>query len=177
MAPPQHDLIATPGVAAAAVAAAAAAAVVLLLASPAAGSRAYSGVVEERLGTPCAPACTLCHGDSTGGNGTVVKPLGRALLDAGALPNDEASLRAALAAVDAAAIDSDGDGTGDVDELEAGRDPNVAGEGELCAVTYGCGARVAVTAVGRDAPSLYAVLWGGALVWLRARRAGRRPRT
>jgi hypothetical protein len=39
-------------------------------------------------------------------------------------------------------VDSDGDGMDDIAELAAGRDPNIAGAGELCGPTYGCGARI-----------------------------------
>ncbi len=42
----------------------------------------------------------------------------------------------------AAPEDSDGDGMDDIAELAAGRDPNVAGAGDLCGPEYGCGARV-----------------------------------
>ena len=74
---------------------------------------------------PSMPDCTLCHRGAPQA-GTVTTPFGISMRQRGLVMYDEESLRAALAAMRADAVDSDGDGTPDLDELAAGTDPNVA---------------------------------------------------
>jgi MYXO-CTERM domain-containing protein len=71
------------------------------------------------------PACTLCH-RGVPSVGTVTTPFGINMRQRGLVAYDEASLRAALAAMESDQVDSDGDGTPDIDELRAGTDPNSA---------------------------------------------------
>jgi hypothetical protein len=71
------------------------------------------------------PPCGLCH-RGTPGVGTVTTPFGISMRQRGLVMYDEATLRAALAAMRAEGVDSDGDGTPDLDELAVGTDPNVA---------------------------------------------------
>jgi hypothetical protein len=104
----------------------------------------------ERLGhTPCVPPCTLCHRDQDGSFGTVRlseggKPFGDALMRLGGLEgSDRSGLAPALETLRQAGTDSDGDAEPDLEELTAGRDPNLPGAGSFCGPTYGCGARVA----------------------------------
>jgi hypothetical protein len=123
----------------------------LLLPHAADASPAYPGVVRDDikaltgLDMPCTPPCTLCHRDFQGGRGSVIKPFGTSMMKNGLTYQDPASVAAALGALKANAVDSDGDGVADIDELGVGRDPDVAGNGDLCpaAPRYGCGARVA----------------------------------
>jgi hypothetical protein len=70
------------------------------------------------------PPCTICHATLEGGTGTVVQKFGIAMRARGLQPNDETTLANALTKMKADNVDSDGDGTNDVDELAAGKDPN-----------------------------------------------------
>lgn len=107
----------------------------------------FPPVVHRVLGLDADPGCTLCHSRAEGG-GSANKPVARSLKDAGLRMGDEASLEAALAQLEADGTDSDGDGTGDVDELVAGTDPNTAdggeGEGEPVQYGFGCGSTPAL---------------------------------
>jgi MYXO-CTERM domain-containing protein len=89
----------------------------------------FPSEISSHLGgdTPV-PSCTVCHASNAGGFGTVTKAHGIALMDAGLVAGDVASLHAALDALERNGTDSDGGGVGDVDELKAGTDPNVAGD-------------------------------------------------
>jgi MYXO-CTERM domain-containing protein len=78
----------------------------------------------EIAGPP--PGCQLCHRDDAGGLKTATKPLGRSLLQAGTMGGSVPSLQAALSSLESDGTDSDRDGVGDVAELKAGSDPNVA---------------------------------------------------
>jgi hypothetical protein len=121
------------------------------------------------LDMPCTPPCTLCHADLQGGRGTVIKPFGVSMMNNGLTYQDTASLARALTAVKAKAVDSDGDGVADIDEISVGHDPDVNGDGQLCgaAPQYGCGARIA-----RARPSDRSWLTGAiallVLTWVRA---------
>jgi MYXO-CTERM domain-containing protein len=58
------------------------------------------------------------------------------------------ALTTALDALEAAGTDSDGDGTGDIDELRAGEDPNAAGvsnDGPTPSYGFGCAAAPAAS--------------------------------
>jgi len=82
------------------------------------------------------------------------------------VPYDEASLSAALAAMAADAVDSNGDGVTDVDALKQGLDPN-AGAAGAEVPTYGCVGSVAGETKGAGA---YAALAALVLVARRRRR-------
>jgi len=56
----------------------------------------------------------------------------------GLVSQNIASLDTALDALAAERTDSDHDGVPDIDELEAGSDPNVAGGGSVPPPSYGC---------------------------------------
>jgi uncharacterized protein (TIGR03382 family) len=87
----------------------------------------FPGEMSSHLGgdTPV-PSCTVCHASNAGGFGTVTKSHGISLMDAGLVAGDVGSLTAALDTLASDGTDSDGGGVGDVDELKAGTDPNVA---------------------------------------------------
>lgn len=99
------------------------------LSSSAFASAAYPVLVKQHFEVDTLPAtppsCTLCHQTDDGGNDTVVRPFGRALLSLGAKGNDAPSLESALSQVESEGIDSDRDGVSDADELRGAADPNV----------------------------------------------------
>ena len=99
---------------------------VLFCGLPAAASSGFPAVVQGHLSLSQQPACALCHTNGITGMGTVNTPFGSALRAKGLVAGNDASLTAALDALSAAGTDSDQDGTGDVAELTAGRNPNVA---------------------------------------------------
>lgn len=149
----------------------------LCLALPAAASSPFPDAIKAHLSLAKAPptSCALCHTNGVTGTGTVNTPFGTSLRAKGAVADDQAKLFAALDAL--GTTDSDGDGTDDLTELRASRDPNTkdatdggtgAGGGGAGGgggyegpgpLKYGCGANVV--------PSLSAV---ALLVALGARR-------
>lgn len=97
----------------------------LLAASAARATPNFPPFIRASESLASEPQCTLCH-LGTPGVGTVTTPFGRAMRDRGLVPYDTSSLSAALSAMRADAVDSDRDGTTDLDELAAGTDPNVS---------------------------------------------------
>lgn len=128
-----------------------------LLGSPLAGaSEPFPALIQEHLGMPCEPLCTICHQTLTGGLGTVHKPFGLAMKSQGVFVLTTDKIAPALDALeigddtngdgvpDTAPIDSDLDGTPDIAELRLGLDPNLYGPVSTCITppAYGCGARI-----------------------------------
>jgi len=120
----------------------------LFLALPAAASATFPTATKEHLQLNQLPACSLCHMGGQVGMGTVTTPFGASMRAEGLTAGDDDALRAALDALAANGTDSDGDGTGDIGELKAGRNPNLADAPGVDAGTtevpptpkYGCGA-------------------------------------
>lgn len=114
----------------------------LLLLRPASAYTLFPGWIYEHLDLGSegvnAPPCTICHLDNNGEKGTVVKPFGIWMYDHG-LRGDatEQQLGDLLDQNEDEKVDSDLDGVGDIDELRAGTDPNVAGN-TLEPPQYGC---------------------------------------
>lgn len=160
----------------------------LLLAPGARASTTFPEALRKQLGLAeivgPAPGCQLCHRDDAGGLKTATKPLGRALLAAGAQGGSVPSLLDALQSLEQNGSDSDGDGLPDVTELRAGTSPNVfdaveggagaSGAGDMpCPVILplpetGCGFAP------RSAPGGWLSASGVALLALVRRRRGRR---
>lgn len=144
-------------------------------------SPAYPSGVTAHLGLSYTPACTICHTNDTGGIGTVTRPFGISMRAHGLVSESEPSLFAALDSMAADHTDSVCDGTPDIDDLKAGRDPNVpdgdagpAGCGDTVIPRYGCGATVAPRSDDETASSIAgwsALIFGGC--WANRRR----PRT
>ncbi len=109
-------------------------------APPAHASPTFPAEVQKQLDMPCVPQCTLCHRDTGGGKGTVVRPFGQAMMAMGLEGKHPELIVTALGALEQGSADSDGDGTPDVTELREGKNPNQTGDGVLCA-TYGCSTR------------------------------------
>lgn len=102
----------------------------------------FPGAVRDDLDMPCLPTCFLCHITNPGEAGSAQQPFADSMVNAAGIPSpgDTNWVTAGLAAL--GDTDTDVDGMSDIDELKAGRDPNVKGEGDICApeVKYGCGA-------------------------------------
>lgn len=134
----------------------------VLAASAALATPTFTGVMQTELGMSGPPpgVCAVCHLNGVTATGTVTTPFGRALRMNGLMPNNDASLKAALAAIDAANTDSDMDGCTDIAELKAMPDPTnpnragdcggssdggtgggtAGGTAVLGPIRYGCGA-------------------------------------
>jgi hypothetical protein len=98
--------------------------------TPALASTTFPEALRKKLGLAeiagPAPGCRLCHQTDAGGIKTATKALSRSLQAAGVAGANVPSLLAGLEALEADGTDSDRDGVSDIDELEAGTDPNVA---------------------------------------------------
>lgn len=99
----------------------------LVTASTALATPNFPGVMQTELKLSNTPDCNLCH-VGVQARGTVNTPVGSALLQRGMVAYDEGRLLAALTSLRSQAVDSDGDGTPDVEELIAGKDPNQSDE-------------------------------------------------
>ena len=115
----------------------------LLLLRPASAYTLFPGWIYEHLDLAQeegvnAPPCTICHLNNQGEKGTVVKPFGIWMYDHG-LRGDatKEELGDLLDENEQKAVDSDGDGVGDIDEIRDGEDPSVAGA-TLEPPQYGC---------------------------------------
>jgi MYXO-CTERM domain-containing protein len=97
----------------------------LTLASPlhAHASPSYPAVLDDVLELGCSPSCNLCHVGKPG-FATANTPLGIATRRAKLRCCDDDGLARVLAQLETSAIDSDGDGIGDIEELRARDDPN-----------------------------------------------------
>jgi hypothetical protein len=153
---------------------------IALFAGVASASPNYPEAVQMHLGLESPPPCTLCHSGGMTGIGTVNTPFGKSAREKGLGAADTSKLTSVLDQMKT--VDSDGDGTFDIDELVAGTDPNTAGGGPVAQkpqLGYGCAATLSP---GRPAPSSGAALGlalVAALAWSRRRRgdAERRRRS
>ncbi len=132
--------------------------ILVLLASQASwATDQYPGLIEAKYGLAGPPpqSCSLCHTNGITAVGTVNTLFGKAMRQRGLLLDSPATLDSALNKLESDQVDSDKDGTTDVDELKAARNPNVAdaptdggvtpGPDEpfvLPPVKYGCGSTV-----------------------------------
>jgi hypothetical protein len=118
---------------------------ITLLFSLAAASPVYPSTLVTDLSIPCTPACTVCHASNAGGSGTVTSDFGVAMMGQGMNGgSDTTSLQAALTAMTSSAVDSDGDGVIDTEQLTAGIDPSTGtdfcgGDPLPTPPHYGCG--------------------------------------
>lgn len=134
-----------------------------LAAAPAFASSTFPAAIRAHLSLP-APIpqdCALCHVNGITGAGTVNTLFGKAVRARGAVANNETALNTAIDRMATDAVDSDGDGVTDIQELRNGTDPNVAdrdggtgggagggaggggGTVTLPPPSYGCGASTA----------------------------------
>jgi hypothetical protein len=116
---------------------------ILISAALATASGNYPGEVQSEAGIPCVPTCTLCHATNAGGGGTVTQPFGEALMARGLTGGGATdALVTALGQLEADSVDSDGNGTTDIDALRAGENPNdgstFCGDTVTATPSYGC---------------------------------------
>lgn len=97
-----------------------------LVAAPAWASAQFPPTIKAKYSLAAEPPCAICHTNGITGIGTVNTLFGTALRMHGLVAGSDASLNAALDALAAQNVDSDGDGVTDVAELMAGTDPNTA---------------------------------------------------
>ncbi len=157
------------------------------MARPAFASSDYPQALQAALDkefptyTHCVPLCTACHNTTAGGPGNI-NVFGATLESSniGLVPGDATRVAPAIhnLAMASPPPDSDGDGVSDVDELNAGDSPSIAGPagvGQFCPdIKYGCGAHIAAKpAVDRlSLIPAFAVMLG--LIGLRRRSARKR---
>ena len=164
-------------------------ATVALLAPRAEATPNFPPFIHQQLGLAADPDCSLCHTDGDqGGLGTVNTPFGRNMRERGLVAFDTNSLKNALDQMAAEHVDSIGDCLDDIDELKAGRSPNVPDPPGTCpdggapmtatetatGPSYGCEAAPAPATSGSSGSAgaswLAALVVAGALVLSAARR-------
>jgi hypothetical protein len=102
----------------------------------------YPGAFSEAAGYDCPVPCTLCHATSEGGP-TNIGPYFSTILGNGLQPGKPETLKTVVANIRAKmTLDTDGDGSFDFQEFDAGTDPTRANTPIYCP-TYGCGATIA----------------------------------
>jgi hypothetical protein len=121
----------------------------------------FSRDIESHLGLTYRPPCRLCHIQGTTGAGSVQTPFGISMLGHG-LTESQKTVPDALDGLAADATDSDGDGTSDVAELSANKDPNtvvdVALGSDDRSPGFGCGVAPQGAADGATGVGLAALL-------------------
>jgi hypothetical protein len=141
-------------------------------------STVYPVEVRETLMLSEPPPCTLCHRSDVGGDGTVVTPFGRSMLELGATgDSNRATLREALLQSDSEGVDSDFDGVTDLDELRSGDDPNDNPDPgafeDLPLPEHGCAVSVTSSRAGAASFLLFSSLFAFAVGRRRARMTPR----
>lgn len=137
-------------------AAAGLAAIAVAIASPPArATERMPRAIATDLGLSYVPECSLCHVGGNAGPGTARSPFALTARSYGLDGSDRTLLQTALQKMEAAKVDSDGDGVPDIAELRAGNDPNIAGTAALIGrpdPSYGC------TSASRTGPGALLVL-------------------
>jgi hypothetical protein len=119
----------------------------LLVCASAAATPNFPPVIQQILSAPASPACSLCHVGGVTQRGTVNTAFGAAMRQRGLVAYEEAALRSALDQMQRDAVDSNGNGVTDIEELKAGKDPN-AGAANVDPPQYGCVGYIARGSVG-----------------------------
>jgi MYXO-CTERM domain-containing protein len=119
----------------------------LLVARAASASPDFPFAVTEHLGLGYEPPCTICHQTDAGGSGTAVKQFAIEMKTRGLSAANTPAVASALDKMAADEVDSDCNDVTDVEQLEAGQDPNtnlfIDGSGKSAKESEGCGAQIA----------------------------------
>jgi len=116
---------------------------ILLIPGMAKAVQTYPAEIQSHLQLSFTPPCTLCHATSNGGLGTVVTLFGKSMIDVGLSTNFD-SLDVALDRLATNNVDSNADGSPDIQELENGRDPDTGKPfAKVEQQQFGCGAMIA----------------------------------
>jgi len=130
--------------------------------------------------SPYEPPCSVCHLRGSTGSGTAETPFALSMKSRGMVAGDMNSLYQALDALDRDQIDSDADGTPDIQEIERDTDPNTPATVSLTGQpgpNAGCGGGQQQDFSGGRPASALGLLGSLALVWARRRRTRRRRAT
>lgn len=113
----------------------------LVVAPCARADQDYPAALQFQLSLKYTPGCDLCHEAAKDPVGPADTPFAKSMIARGLKTHDVKSLATALDKMKTDMVDSDGDGSLDLDELSWGGDPNhaekPAGGSELPA-QYGC---------------------------------------
>jgi len=126
---------------------------------------------------PYHPPCSLCHLRGSTGDGTAQTPFALSMKAHGLQPEDGSSLTAALDALNRENVDSDCDGTPDIQEIEIDSNPNTPAPVSLASDTgpnAGCGGGQKENFAGGKPASVVGL--AGSLVLLLWRQRPRRLR-
>ncbi|MEO7113033.1 MAG: hypothetical protein ABI183_21525 [Polyangiaceae bacterium] len=152
----------------------------------------FPPAIQQDLSLAAPPDCSICHTDGDqGGKGTATTPFAVNMRARGLVEFDTTSLSTALNQMETSHVDSTGDCLDDIDELKAGRNPNLPDPAGACAdagaeagtlsetpagpapPTYGCVGSISPSRT-PDSPYFYGVSLIAGLSLLRRRR--RAPR-
>jgi len=145
---------------------------VALVSAEANATPSFPADLKKAVPLACAPTCLVCHTRPEGGSGTATQPFALSMMVPGGLvKNKPETVAPAVNKLREQMIDSNGDGTPDIEQLEAGYDPNLGVSGLVCGPAYGCGARLAPQrARGFDSGMLFVVALAAGGVFVRQRR-------
>jgi hypothetical protein len=97
-----------------------------LLPSAASASEIFADTIKMVLAMPGPkPPCVTCHDTELGGSKMVSQPFGRRVVGYGLTAGDVQTLTGILGRMRESREDTDKDGMSDIDEIKAGRSPNV----------------------------------------------------
>ena len=142
-----------------------------LVSTEAHGSEPFPAALQKAVPLACTPSCMVCHTRPEGGT-AYLQPFGKSMLETRLIrAGQPATVGPAVEKLREAGTDSNNDGTPDIEQLEAGYDPNLGSSGLVCGPAYGCGARLAShRSPGFDSGLLFVVALAAGGVFVRQRR-------